>query len=173
MRILIAAVVVILAPALCRADLPAPGSTYHLLFATSNFYRTTSTQSIPPPTLRFGNIAGADYQVTSSAFAASLPSTGPWDGVSPIYRAILSITGDNARDRLSVSGPVLNMHGTELASGHADLFDGSLAAAVDYDELGALHHRRHGCVDGVDSDRRKRRRIELRILESYLQRSYW
>ncbi len=134
----LATCLVLLAAVSARAALPAPGSTYHLLFATSNSYRTTSTTSIPPPGGRFGSIAAADYQVTSSAFDAQLPGTLTWDGVSPLYRAILSITGDNARDRLSVSGPVFNLHGTELASGHADLFDGSLAAAVDYDELGTL-----------------------------------
>ena len=57
---------------------------------------------------------------------------------SPVYRAILSISGDNARDRLSVSGPVYNLHGTLLAARQADLFDGNLAAPVAYDEYGSL-----------------------------------
>jgi hypothetical protein len=39
---------------------------------------------------------------------------------------------------LSVTGPVFNLHGMELATGHADLFDSSIAAPVAYDEWGNL-----------------------------------
>jgi hypothetical protein len=118
--------------------LPVPGSTYHILFATAAQYRTTTSTLIPPPAARFHGIAGADYQVSSAAFNSEIPGSGGWTGDIPTYRAILSISGDNARDRLSVSGPILNMHGTQLATSHADLFDGSLAAPVAYDEFGNL-----------------------------------
>lgn len=120
------------------AGLPAPGSTYHLLFATSNTYRPSSITSIPPPASQFGSIAAADWVTTQAASSAALPGAQSWDGVSPLYRSVLSIAGDHARYRLSVFGPVLNLHGTQLANSHTDLFDSNLAAPVAYSELGSL-----------------------------------
>jgi hypothetical protein len=120
--------------ATAHAQLPAPGSTYHVLFASSELFRTTSSTAIPPPSFRFGSIAAADYQMTLSAIFAQLPGTQAWDGISPVYRSILSTSGDNASSRLAVAGPVFNTHGTRLADSHAELFDGNLYAAVGYDE---------------------------------------
>ena len=120
------------------AGLPVPGSTYHLLFATSNTYRPSAIQTIPPPALQFGSIAAADWLTTDAAHRGALPSASTWDGTSPIYHSILSIAGDHARYRLSVVGPVLNLHGTQLATSHVDLFDSNLSAPVAYDEFGAV-----------------------------------
>jgi hypothetical protein len=136
--ILLSALTVFLANTASAAGLPAPGSEYHLLFATENLMRTTTSTLYPPDSGRFNGIVAADWQVTSAAFDASLPNMFPWDGVSTIYHAIVSISGDNARDRLSVTGPVYNLHGDELATGHADLFDGFIATPVAYDEYGSL-----------------------------------
>jgi hypothetical protein len=139
MRVWLAALFVASTPIIAAAQLPTPGSTYHLLFASQERVRTTTSPSVPPAFGRFGGIDAADWQVTNAAFSASLPGTLGWDGVAPLYRSILSISGDNAVSRLStvVGGPVYNLHGELLAAGHADLFDGNLGAAVGYDEYGA------------------------------------
>jgi hypothetical protein len=135
---LIAVGLLVLAIPASLAALPAPGSTYHLLFATSNTYRPSSVPSIPPPSLQFGSIAAADWLATNAAHSGALPGAATWNQVTPIYRSVLSIAGDHARYRLSVLGPVLNVHGTQLATGHVDLFDSNLSAPVAYDELGTL-----------------------------------
>lgn len=124
-------------PSAAQAALPAPGSVYHLIYASSNAYRPTNNQGIPPSAGRFGDIATADYQVTFAAFDVGLPGTENWDGISPRYRAVLSISGNNASARLAVDGPVYNLGGGLVASGHAQLFSGALQAAVGYDEMGA------------------------------------
>jgi hypothetical protein len=106
------------------------------VFATQEMLRTTTSPAVPPPFGRFGGVAAADWQVTNAAFNVGLPGTLGWDGVSPLYQSIISISGNNAVSRVSIAGPVYNMHGELLATGHADLFDGDLAAVVGYDEHG-------------------------------------
>jgi hypothetical protein len=135
---LIAVTVYALTTRASMAGLPAPGSTYHLLFATSNTVRPSSVSAIPPPSAQFGSIAAADWVTTQAASNAALPGAQSWNGVTPVYHSVLSIGGDHARYRLSVFGPVLNLHGTLLASSHTDLFDSNLAAPVAYSELGTL-----------------------------------
>lgn len=119
---------------------PPPGSPYHLLFATSNLYEITVNQSFPPSGMEFGNITGADWQVTYSAVNAGLSGADNWNGAAIRYRSLLSISGDTLRNRLDVAGPVYNTNGTLLATSEADLFDGSLQAPVDYDEFGTYFH---------------------------------
>jgi len=114
-----------------------PGDQYHILFATSNLTRVTGDTSVPPPSpTEFGGIAAADWDVTyHAAFAGLVPG---WNGLDLVYRSILSIDGDNAVDRLSIVGPVYNTNGDLLANDAADLWDGSLANPVGYDEKGIL-----------------------------------
>ncbi len=136
MRRVLAVVILVGVGRTAVSALPAPGSTYHLLFATDEILSITNSTAFPPIQGEFGNIAQADWQTTYAAANGGLPGTETWDGLGIHYRAILSINGSNARDRLAINGPVYNTHGTPLATSKADLFDGSLAAPVDYDEYG-------------------------------------
>lgn len=134
---LIAILSLLLCPTVAFAALPTPGSTYHLLFASNELFNITTSNGFPPMPGFFKGLEGADWQVTNAAFNAGLQSPGPsWNGTSIHYTAILSISTSNARDRLTINGPVYNMHGTRLATSKSDLFDGTLEAPVDYDEYG-------------------------------------
>jgi hypothetical protein len=121
MRNLLTALLIAFAAVPAAAQLPAPGSTYHLLFATSGIFHTIGSQLVPPGPSSFGNIPSADWQVTNSAFNGYLPGASGWNGTSRIYHSILSLSGNNAASRLAVDGPVYNMHG---------------GPAVRYDEFG-------------------------------------
>ncbi len=113
-----------------------PGEKYHLLFATSEFFAITTSPAVPPAPSEFGSLAGGDWNVTFAAFVAGrVPG---WNGLELIYQAILSINGNNARDRIAIEGKIFNTHFDLLANDLSDLWDGSLATAVDYDEFGNL-----------------------------------
>lgn len=62
--------------------------------------------TVPPAIPQFGGLAAADYGVTYAAAGGGL-ITG-WNSSDIIYKAILSTEGNNARDRLAISGPVYN-----------------------------------------------------------------
>lgn len=77
---------------------------------------------------QFGpGLAGADQTCTSAAKGGSM--TGIW-------MAVLSDATQSAQQRLTVKGPVVNTNGETLAKDATDLWDGSLAAPVRYDENG-------------------------------------
>jgi hypothetical protein len=91
------------------------------------FVSSTST------TGAFGGIAGGDAICAACATGAGLSGT---------WRAILSARPANhAADRLTISGPIFNLNpfvlgGDKVADDAADLWDGSLDAAIVYDEHG-------------------------------------
>jgi hypothetical protein len=77
-----------------------------------------------------GGIAGADAMCQSCAANAGLQRT---------YKAIISAAGDAAVDRLVISGPIWLWTCTgfeKVADDAADLWDGTIARALDRDELG-------------------------------------
>jgi hypothetical protein len=79
-----------------------------------------------------GGIAGADAMCQACAQNAGLQRT---------YRAIISAPGDNAVDRLVISGSIwlLTCAGFEkVADDATDLWDGSIDRSVAYDEFGVF-----------------------------------
>jgi hypothetical protein len=76
-----------------------------------------------------GGIAGADAICQSLASAAGLTRT---------YKAILSTTTANAKDRLTISGPVYVFTSATtknvIADSRADLWDGLITNFIDRDE---------------------------------------
>lgn len=90
--------------------------TFHEIFVTRDNHSPN-----------FTNLAGADTYCGTVATNARL--TGTW-------KAVLSNDSTNAKDRLTIGGSVFNMQGEELATSSADLWDGTLAYSVKYDELG-------------------------------------
>ena len=143
----------------------AAGAVYHRVFVTHNtFSISTNATSFPPDTLTVGGLRGADWDVTEAALFADIDSfnydangrlidNGPFaqvfngktgeelydiltfEGKQP-FRAILSDGTTNANDRLDIQGPIYNMQNELIANDAADLWDGSLAHAIRYDELG-------------------------------------
>ncbi len=89
-------------------------SAKHRLFATSKLYKGD-----------FGGISVADTECKSLATAAGLG--GNW-------KSILSDNMTNARDRLTINGPVVDMMGNPVANNAADLWDGSIQTAIRYTE---------------------------------------
>ncbi|HYV36613.1 MAG TPA: PEP-CTERM sorting domain-containing protein [Gemmataceae bacterium] len=112
-----------------------PGDKYQLIFVTSFLSGVSSANAVPPPDYPdFGGLAAADWVVTSAASDAGLIDN--WDGETLLWKALLSIAGQNAVDRIPITGPVYNLAGQRLANNSADLWDGSLAAPVRYTEYG-------------------------------------
>lgn len=75
----------------------------------------------------FGGLAGAD--AVCAGVAEDLGFPGRW-------QALLSDSTRSAKQRLSISGPVLNPAGEVVAEDAVDLFDGELEAGVGYDQTG-------------------------------------
>ncbi len=107
---------------------------YHRVFVTSFDAFVDTDPSFPPTPGNFNGIIGADYNVTLAAAGAGL--IDDWQGVDIVYHAILSTLGNNAIDRLSISGPIYNLHGELVALNKADLWDGTIAHSISYDEFG-------------------------------------
>lgn len=95
------------------------GASQHIAFISTIF---TSASAI-------GGLAGADNRCQTLATAASLSGT---------YKAILSTSTVNAKDRITISGPVKNTNNETVATNQADFWDGTLAANIKYSETGAL-----------------------------------
>ncbi len=111
----------------------APGTVYHRLWVTAFDYPVTTSSTYPPVT-GIGGLAGGDYNVTLEAyFAGQIPD---WDGEQILFHAILSDGVTNAKDRLTISGPIYNMANELIAQDAADLWDGTIDHAVRYDVLG-------------------------------------
>jgi hypothetical protein len=84
---------------------------HHVLFVTASSYYIVPDHSVPPNLPAFGGIDAADWVVTNEAFQAGLlpnwnPNTDP-----ALYHAIVSISGNNAADRIPISGPIYNVKG--------------------------------------------------------------
>lgn len=95
----------------------APGGGYQSIFVTSTSYSGI-----------LGGISGADAKCQARADAEALG--GSW-------KAILSIGGQHAINRIVISGEVRNLNNNKVADNSADFWDGTLDSAVGYDETGA------------------------------------
>jgi hypothetical protein len=102
-------------PTATAEGLRVPG-TFHYLFASSAIYQGN-----------LGGISGADAKCQALATGAGLAGT---------YVSLVSTSATFA-NRVTVSGYVYNRRGLLLATSKADLFDGTLTNAVDYDEYGS------------------------------------
>ncbi len=111
--------------------------------ATSSSSSSTSTSSSGAPAgshLMFvtsqswnGNLGGgegADAKCQAAALASSRAGT---------WKAIISVSAsEEANTRITISGPVYNVDGEQLATGAASLWDGYLDNAVRFNEFGEL-----------------------------------
>lgn len=91
------------------------GDNEHTIFITS--------------TITDGAFGGIDVADAICAGAASGKLTGT-------FRAIVSVDGDAAADRLVINGPVRTVLGDLVASDGPDLWDTMIATPVDVNELG-------------------------------------
>jgi hypothetical protein len=94
-----------------------PGDTYHLVFVTRDFRDATSP-----------NIA--DYNAFVQAQANLNPDLA---GIS--WKAIASTETVDARNNALISAPVYNLAGVNIASGFADIWDGSINAPILRDQF--------------------------------------
>ncbi|MEZ6116209.1 MAG: PKD domain-containing protein [Pirellulaceae bacterium] len=111
-----------------------PADAAHTLFVTESLFDVTSTNAVPASPNQIGGFASADYHCTDEAFKAGLHAD--WDGITAVYKAILSSNEVNARDRFSIIGPVYNTNGQLLAWNRNDFWDGQLEHAVQFDANG-------------------------------------
>ncbi len=104
----------------------------HVLFITDSAYGINAAANPAPIGNSFGGLLAADLLVTQAAASAGfLPG---WNGQDRVFKALLSSDTVNARDRVAIQAPVFNTVGQLLANDHADLWDGTLAAGVNYSE---------------------------------------
>jgi len=111
-----------------------PGESYQRVFATSNVFGISSSTTFPPPFTAINGLAGADWHVTLAAFSAGILSE--WNGLDPLATAILSTSTVDANTRFSIAGKVFNTQDEKIADSSSDFWDGSLDAAIRYDEHG-------------------------------------
>jgi hypothetical protein len=113
-----------------------PGDVYHRVFVTQFTVGISTSHGYPPLSGEVNGLMAADYNVSEAASQAGLVVN--WDqlGGDLPYHAIMS-GPDNAKDRLSIVGPIYNMHNELIATSAADLWDGSIAHAIGYDESGS------------------------------------
>ena len=102
------------------------------MFATS-FVTAVDNQPdpIPNPGPYFNGLDSADSLVTYAAWQANLLPN--WNFQDNVYHAVLSTQAHNAKDRLDIEAPIYNMHGDLIATGAADLWDGTIDNPVGYD----------------------------------------
>ena len=131
-----------------------PGDTYHRVFVTSN---AVIIDSFDPEPLYPANVGfpwiygskGADLYVSHAAENAGLLDNyepylydqfNNYIGTQPVqpWKAILSTSGVNAKDHITVSGPIYNTNDELIANDAADLWDGSIANPINYTEHGNL-----------------------------------
>lgn len=98
------------------------GDTYHLIFVSSTTRNATSP-----------NVSDYDAHVQAAADAAGI-GTGSAIG-DLTWSAIVSTPTISAADHINVTGSVYSLDDTFIAAGESDLFDFSLAAAVNLTEL--------------------------------------
>ena len=111
-----------------------PGDKYHVMFATSFQTNIDSSTIVPASFPFFGGLDAADWTVTYAAFLGGLLED-EWSGFDTVYQAVLSINGENARDRINVEGQIFNTNGDLIALDGTDLWDGSIQNPVGFDEM--------------------------------------
>lgn len=104
----------------------------HVLFITDGVYGINAAANPAPIGNAFGGLLAADLLVTQAAASAGL--VPGWNGQDRVFKALLSSDSVNARDRVAIQAPVYNTVGQLLATDHADLWDGTLSAGVNYSE---------------------------------------
>lgn len=76
-----------------------------------------------------GGLAGADASCQARATAAGLSGT---------YKALLSTSTVDAASRVTVVAPIMGTDGVKIADDQADLWDGTLDAAISHTEFGSF-----------------------------------
>ena len=105
------------------------------MFVTSGLYVNNGDTSVfPPSNPFFGSLSAADFYVTSAAASAGLITD--WDGITPLYRAVLSDNSVDARDRVPTDRAIVNVLGETVADSAMDLFSGNLHRPVNVDQFG-------------------------------------
>jgi len=59
-----------------------------------------------------------------------------WNFNDIIFHAVLSTNGHDAKDRINLQATLYNTHGELIANDASDLWDGTIAHAINYDENG-------------------------------------
>lgn len=98
----------------------SPGDHYFLVFVTSGTRDGTST-----------NIG--DYDAFVSAQANMAPELA---ALSTTWSAIGSTSSVSALTHIGVTGPVYRLDGQQVATGSADMFDGSIINSISIDQFG-------------------------------------
>ena len=111
-----------------------PGQQYHRIFASDLTTFIGVSGIFPPIFPLMGSLQDADFYVTQASNTAGLISG--WNGTDTIYTAILSTSTVNAKDRFTLSGPIYNTNDELIANDAADLWDGTLANPIAYNEFG-------------------------------------
>jgi hypothetical protein len=101
----------------------ADGDTYHLAFVTSSTRDALST-----------NINDYHAFVNAAADASILP--GVPDAQWFVIGAIVTAPYSDAKYNAPVTAPVYNLNGELVATGYADLWDGSIVNPISHDENG-------------------------------------
>ncbi len=108
--------------------------------AESSSRRNDGARCIPPPFTHtiflssatfdgnLGGLEGADAECQNLADAAGM--------VDRVWKAILSDSETDARDRLTISGPIFDTRSQFIANGFRDLIDGGISNFVEFDENG-------------------------------------
>ncbi len=140
----------------------AEAEIIHKVFVTSIPTSLDSNESFPPPYPSWGGLAAADWVVTYEGWLGGYTITddpGGWDGVTTLFRAILSTSDDNganpdalAINRLPISGRIVDMVDRTVAVSAADLWDGDLLTGISYDGYGDLVPENSNVWTGTKSD---------------------
>jgi hypothetical protein len=96
-----------------------PAGTVHTIFVTDQSWDGAGV----------GGLAAADTKCQAAGDSASLGGT---------YKAILSDSATNAKDRLTISGPIFNTGGDRIANDSVDLWDSSVDFGITYNQHGAV-----------------------------------
>jgi len=119
----VSAIGILLCASTCLGDVPVPGGlnvgdTYHLAFVTSSVHLAT-----------FTDISVYDAIVQGAADAAGIGSA---EGI--VWRVIGSTVTVDARDHALVTSSVFRLDGVKVADDFADMWDGSIDAAIEVTE---------------------------------------
>jgi hypothetical protein len=126
-----------------------PGDKYHIAFVTRSFYVIGADESVPPKDAHvWGGIGAADYLINEAASDAGYLTS--WNSTDTTWKAIISTSNQNARDRFEVLGPIYNTIGELVATDATDLWDGSLRAPIQYTESGMFAFNILGVLTGTN-----------------------
>ena len=101
-----------------------PGDSFHLVFATSNTTNRNSGGGEDNYPISHWNTF-----VSNAAAASTVPEIQPTLAAIN-WRAIVSTKAINARDNAPVEAPVYRLDGLRVATGYADLWNGSIANPI-------------------------------------------